>query len=381
MTVPSTTPYLSYTCTGGNDFDFTFKCYEGDHLQVTRIDTNSVSTILTLDTDYTVTLSSDYTGYITLTSTYTDGTIVLRRIVPVKQDTNWVNNDPLDAETLEMSHDLLVMMMQQINVDVNEAGALLDAASYATAAEQYMLNAEDAQDAAERAEADAEAAAAGVSLPAIAGGDADKILQVKDDESGYELVAYPTVPDAVPTGTLMMWASASVPTGFLECDGSALSQTTYSDLYAVLGGIYGSDASNFNLPDMRGRFPRGWDHGVGLDPDAADRTDRGDATAGDNIGTKQADANDSHYHSANPPSANSSTTGSHIHSIVPFYKTGKQVQSGGGDWVIGTGQLPQNTVSGGNHSHSTNIGSFNTGSQGEDEARPVNINVMFIIKY
>ncbi len=62
-----------------------------------------------------------------------------------------------------------------------------DAEAAQTAAEAAQTAAESAQTAAETARDEAEAAAAGVNLPSIEAGDADKLLQVKDDESGYEL--------------------------------------------------------------------------------------------------------------------------------------------------------------------------------------------------
>lgn len=85
---------------------------------------------------------------------------------------------------------------------------------------------------------------------------------------------------------------AGAPSGWLECDGSAVSRTTYADLFAYLGTTYGAGdgSSTFNLPDYRGEFLRGFDNGAGNDPNAASRTDRGDGTTGDNVGTKQTDA-------------------------------------------------------------------------------------------
>lgn len=52
----------------------------------------------------------------------------------------------------------------------------------------------------------------------------------------------------------------------------------------------------FLLPDPRGMFPRYWDHGAGVDPDAAGRTDRGDGITGDNNATEQADDVEAHTH-------------------------------------------------------------------------------------
>lgn len=64
-----------------------------------------------------------------------------------------------------------------------------------------------------------------------------------------------------PTGTVQLWAGlkTSPPTGWLLCDGSAVSRTTYAALYAVIFGEYGdgNGTTTFNLPNMTGRFVRG----------------------------------------------------------------------------------------------------------------------------
>lgn len=74
----------------------------------------------------------------------------------------------------------------------------------------------------------------------------------------------------LPVGALILWPGDTPPAGCLECDGSALSRTTYAALYAVLGTTYGKGAgalaeTTFRLPDGRGEFIRGWDHGRGID--------------------------------------------------------------------------------------------------------------------
>ena len=57
------------------------------------------------------------------------------------------------------------------------------------------------------------------------------------------------------------------PTGWLKADGSAVSRTTYSALYAVIGTAFGSGdgSTTFNLPDLRAEFIRGLDSGRGVD--------------------------------------------------------------------------------------------------------------------
>lgn len=70
-----------------------------------------------------------------------------------------------------------------------------------------------------------------------------------------------------PVGSIFAWPAATPPAHALECNGALLSRTTYSKLFAVFGTAYGAGdgATTFNLPDLRGEFLRGWDHGRGLD--------------------------------------------------------------------------------------------------------------------
>ena len=55
----------------------------------------------------------------------------------------------------------------------------------------------------------------------------------------------------VNTGLIVPWGAASIPSGFLECNGAAVSQATYAALFAVIGYDYGNPGGgNFNLPDL-----------------------------------------------------------------------------------------------------------------------------------
>lgn len=63
----------------------------------------------------------------------------------------------------------------------------------------------------------------------------------------------------LPVGTVVEYAGATLPTGWLFCDGSAISRATYSTLFAAIGTTHGSGdgATTFNVPDHRGRFALG----------------------------------------------------------------------------------------------------------------------------
>lgn len=59
----------------------------------------------------------------------------------------------------------------------------------------------------------------------------------------------------VPPGAVIPYAGSSAPDGWLLCDGSAVSRTTYANLYAAIGTAFGAGngSTTFTLPDLRGR--------------------------------------------------------------------------------------------------------------------------------
>ena len=69
--------------------------------------------------------------------------------------------------------------------------------------------------------------------------------------------------EAPPTGAVSAFAGSAAPTGWLLCDGSDVSRTTYSDLFAVVGTTYGAGdgSTTFGLPNLEGRVPVGLDAG------------------------------------------------------------------------------------------------------------------------
>jgi len=62
-------------------------------------------------------------------------------------------------------------------------------------------------------------------------------------------------------GAIKPWTKATAPDGYLVCDGSAVSRTTYADLFAVISTTYGSGdgSTTFNVPQLQGKMPQGYD--------------------------------------------------------------------------------------------------------------------------
>lgn len=103
----------------------------------------------------------------------------------------------------------------------------------------------------------------------------------------------------IPIGSVVTWMTETAPEDWLFLRGQAVSRTTYPALFGLLGTMYGQGdgSTTFNLPDFRGLFLRGRDGGAEVDPDRGSRTDRGDGTTGDAVGTKQEDDFQDHRHS------------------------------------------------------------------------------------
>lgn len=147
-------------------------------------------------------------------------------------------------------------------------------------------------------------------------------------------VAAATAAARVKPGIIDAFGGPVAPAGYLECDGAAISRTTYADLFAAIGTAWGvgDGTTTFNLPDLRGEFLRGWDHGRGVD---AART----------LGSAQADMLKAHDH-AIPARDNANS---------------------------GDGSVEDADNTGATRTTST-------GSTGGAETRPRNMAVMYVIK-
>lgn len=174
----------------------------------------------------------------------------------------------------------------------------------------------------------------------------------------------------LPIGMVVAYSANSAPTGWLLCDGSAVSRSTYASLFAVIGITHGQGdaATTFNLPDYRGRFLRGVDGGTGRDPDKASRTAMGTGgNTGDAVGSVQDSTFTAHNHTININDPGHA----HGYSIVSF-QGGSPSLSGGGQYANGTtGATTAGSGTG------ITASSNNTGG---NETRPINAYVNYIIK-
>lgn len=90
----------------------------------------------------------------------------------------------------------------------------------------------------------------------------------------------------MPVGSVVDVAGATAPLGTLLCYGQAISRSTYSDLFAYLGTLYGSGdgSTTFNLPDLRGRVVAGKDDMGGSSANRLTKADATNGVNGDNLG-------------------------------------------------------------------------------------------------
>lgn len=170
----------------------------------------------------------------------------------------------------------------------------------------------------------------------------------------------------VPPGVISAYGGAVAPAGYLICDGSSVSRTTYADLFAVIGTAYGTaDAFSFNVPELRGQFIRGVSGTSGFDPDAASRTAVAiGGNTGNNVGSGQLSELGSHMHTYTDPG--------HFHTSNPPGPSTALLTPGASLINIINGTAPVST-----DSKLTGITINNTGGA---ETRPTNVYANYIIK-
>lgn len=220
----------------------------------------------------------------------------------------------------------------------------------------------------------------------------------------------------VPTGTVVAFAGGAdrVPNGWLPCDGRSLARSAYPSLFASIGTAHGGTGANFNLPDLRGRFLRGVDNGIGRDPDRGARTaanpggNTGDAvgsveraaTAMPSLPFTAASAGDhthningvgDHTHNINAVgdhthaqyiTANCGTGGTGIRSDYNGLECSGMSRYAQGAETAHAGGHTHGMSAAGAHSHTASSagGHAHVIGGGDQETRPVNVGLNYIIK-
>ena len=188
-----------------------------------------------------------------------------------------------------------------------------------------------------------------------------------------------------PSGSVISYAGASAPTGWLLCSGQTVSRTTYSSLFSAIGTTYGvgDGSTTFTLPDMRGRVVAGVDNMGGS---AASRLTSTVLSASNTLGA----TGGSQTHTltsgesgvpAHGHTASSNTTGSHTHTEEGVYRYTGNVGYANPGFYDGYYPETNNTGSNGSHSHTITVDNNTAAnaSQAHNNVQPTMV-LNYIIK-
>ena len=173
-----------------------------------------------------------------------------------------------------------------------------------------------------------------------------------------------------PVGTIIQSASQTTPQGYLKCNGASISRSDYQKLFEAIGTTFGSDDNNsFKLPDLRGRFVRGFSDGSSID-------------SGRTFGSSQNDENKEHYHLAPTGGGGGYSLTKEI--AVQIYRD--YLKNNGYEDIVGGLAIPPEvaattTDSNGNFLNSIDFNPPVPTSKSGSESRPYNIALNFYIKY
>jgi len=176
-----------------------------------------------------------------------------------------------------------------------------------------------------------------------------------------------------PTGSIIMYGAASAPSGYYLCEGAAISRSTYSALFAVIGTTYGTGdgSTTFNVPDFRDRAPYGAStftlgSKTAGEVNSSGQNSTGTGTSGSSGASTV--ANNTGTGTTGTGTTGSATSGGTAPSIpASTYNTGSGTSGGSGASTVaantgnaGATTVASNTGSGGSHGHTLTTANTNS---------------------
>ncbi len=259
-TVATSTSRVKYTCNGSvTAFPFTFGVGAASEVQVILTGPTGAETTLAEATNYNVSCTNNDCssgGTVTTVAVYAIGnTITILRNVPLTQEADFTEGMPTLYESFETGLDKLTRIAQQqqetlnrsVVVPKSESTSGMTIPAAATRASKYL-----AFDASGNPIASGGGpGSSDVPVSAYAA----TLVAAADAAAAREVLSV----TAVIAGEIRMYGGSSAPAGWLICDGSAVSRTTYAALFAAIGTTFGTGdgSTTFNLPNFKGRIPIG----------------------------------------------------------------------------------------------------------------------------
>lgn len=378
MTVSSTTTKVSYSGDGTTSaFAYSFKIFLDTELKIViRTDSTGAEVTKTINTDYLVsnageqdggtvtfkfdTGNSDDSNYDTTDRRPQSGeTLLIKRVMTLTQNTDYTPNDSFPAAAHEDALDKLTFINQQQQEELDRtfkfaetdtgsitiptsteraskylgfdgsgdviavagtadvtpistfAATIVDDTSASAVRTTIGLGSLATLNTVGSSQIDANSVTASELNISGNGSSGQSIVSDADGSFSYSTI-FPFV-----AGMVIPFAGSSAPTGFLLCGGQAVSRTTYSDLFAVVGTTYGvgDGSSTFNLPDLQGRVVAGKDDMSGS---SANRlTDQTGGLNGDTLG----DTGGTESHTLTTAQLPAHSHGTVVTAVTPSFKT------------------------------------------------------------
>lgn len=383
MTISSTTNRVNFNGNGVTTaFAVSFPFFATSDLVVKEtVIATGAETTKALNTHYTVagTLDADGkypTGTVNYITAPASGVrVTIYRDPPRTQLTDFVDNEALRASTLEIMADRLVALVQRVadvvtrslrqpDGDSDTISALPGAAARAN---KFLAF-----------DADGNPVASSGTVGEVATtAFGESLVQADDAAEARTLLGVDAISGIRP-GMMFEFGGTSVPTGYLGCDGSAVSRTTYADLFTAIGTTWGAGdgSTTFNLPDFRRR--------VGVGSGGSGTGTLGNAvgnTGGTETHTLTSTEMPVHGHAAGTLAA--ANESAHTHPVQYGTGSGSELRLVADSTFAGSAPSPlsSNAINGGSaHSHTVSGSTADAGSGGAHNNLQPSAVVLKIIK-